>query len=97
MKVHARLHFVLFSLVRVLSMTDIFWSRSCLSNLFLLLKSSTKRASVRHHPGTQFDPQKDADVLRKAMKGIGMCFHTLFAMYGLRDDKLKQPESEYVE
>ena len=34
-------------------------------------QTSTKRASVKHQPGTKFDPQKDADVLRKAMKGIG--------------------------
>ena len=39
---------------------------------FLSFQVSAKRGTIRSHPGVKFDPQKDAEVLRKAMKGIGM-------------------------
>ena len=38
---------------------------------FFLFQSSTKRASVKVRE-TTFDAQKDAEVLRKAMKGLGI-------------------------
>ena len=48
---------------------------------FLSFQVSAKRGTIRSHPGVKFDPQKDAEVLRKAMKGIGMlnwCFLSCF-------------------
>jgi len=43
-------------------------------------QSSTKRASVKQHVEKNFDPQKDADVLRKAMKGIGCDSKAIIAL-----------------
>ena len=42
-----------------------------LTHFFFLFQSSTKRASVKVRE-TTFDAQKDAEVLRKAMKGLGI-------------------------
>ena len=42
-----------------------------LLSLFCLFQSSTKRASVKVRE-TKFDAQKDSEVLRKAMKGLGI-------------------------
>lgn len=59
-------------------------------------QSSAKRASVRHHHGTKFDPQKDADVLRKAMKGIGCDSKAIIALLCSRTNSQRQRiELEY--
>ncbi|XP_068710568.1 annexin A5-like [Montipora foliosa] len=57
---------------------------------------SAKRGTIRSHPGVKFDPQKDAEVLRKAMKGIGCDSKAIISLLCSRTNSERQRiELEY--
>lgn len=57
---------------------------------------SARRGTIRNQPGTKFDPQNDAEVLRKAMKGIGCDSKVIITLLCSRTNSQRQRiELEY--